>query len=944
MANNIEFFWELFESVSGGTGEGVTTVLDSLAKSSRAKVEEYFTNVIDQVSFGTEDYNRMRKFFVDLFATHRTLATNSIASTDPHVLTNSDLDEMFRSFGYPHSAQLRGFDENPLEQKVQFFLDLVNLYKVKGTPQSLVDVLQYYGVTVIDIYEFILKLESPGKLFFSGNAVAGTSVTPNVLNIPYANLTSTDPHWMYTAQQILQLNETEQINLPSQTPYLGVQPVVDLDGAEFSIIARHVQDQYDSWYTTGVIPPPNAEITFIGEIRSLLELYTSTVYMFNKLFETGKEADNFMCYDGTSTDDLVILEEFNTITSPPFRRCDLNDLLPPVPTDATAGLILDNSYCVDSKLSEFYDQFTRPTSSNYLVDENSAGDVLTLLDPTLKAELDSAGEPLRVLYSLLKDLANWVRTNLGFGFINFGFILFGISEFFKDLRPVIEFFKPYRARLLLIEALQIRNRLFNTIIIEDSASADTELEFHDFMTGDSKPCCTTDVEIDSSSPTVCIPNETIDCDREVVGSPTSTNWEGRWSSSTIYAVNDEVTSGVEGDHYICTQAHSSITANKPGRGADWSLFWNLYSEMVCVDTTGGGGTVYSRETYDCGSNHDLGAATDMPEELFIEIEQSQTEYFNCPADGSAYVVSELLDYVYVGRDTTHISLGASSVIASFRNSRANTNYNIGATMRNQSGANSFYEFIITEKTIYGFTAEFSGPMDSDNYYIDWYATDSTNSGITSIPSGVDTVTVPLTYPCPSANYSVSVVISNYVDSTASIYSYNIYDRATNSFKIKLSGLTDSANYSIEWFVCEGLITGSDYIPAGATEITIPLTAPSNTFEYPLITSIGNADPTASQFLSMITEKTQTEFTISFSGAIDSTGYYVTWAITDLEFSGISSMEYYQSGNFRDFDYEGVFDCTHGFDLVKITVEDRIIFMTQEDGDFLLQENGDNILV
>ena len=155
MANKIDFFWKLFDAVAGGPGEGITDVLNSLAKSDRAKLDTYFTEVIDQASFATEDYNRLRKFLVDLFATHRTLTSQTFSASDPHSLSNSDLDELFRSFGYLYSSQLRGFDENPLEQKIQFFLDLVNLYKIKGTPQSLVDVLQYYGVTDIDVYEFV---------------------------------------------------------------------------------------------------------------------------------------------------------------------------------------------------------------------------------------------------------------------------------------------------------------------------------------------------------------------------------------------------------------------------------------------------------------------------------------------------------------------------------------------------------------------------------------------------------------------------------------------------------------------------------------------------------------------------------------------------------------------------------------------------------------------
>jgi len=659
MSDFIDKFWQLFVSVSGGTGTGVTDVQDSLAKANRTKVEDYFTNVIDQVSHSTIDYNRLRKFFVDLFATHRTLSNLSLDATDPHSLSNSDLDELFRSFGYPHSSSLRGFDENPLEQKVQFFLDLVNLYKVKGTPQSLVDVLQYYGVTEVDIYEFLLKLNAPGQLIFDGKVVAGTSLDPNVLQIPFSNLTALDPHWIYTAQQILDLNDQLKINLPSQTPYLGVQPIVELDGVEFSLLARIVQDQYASWQSSGTLPPPNAEITFVGEVKSFIELYLSAIYMFNKLYPTGVEQDTFMCYDGTSDDYVQILEDFTDLTSPPFRRCDFNDNMNlSFVVDSTSGLYIPSSYCADSKLAEFYDEFTRPTSTNFLVDENSAGNVLTLMDPQLKSDLDAAGEPVEVLYSLLEDMAKWVRSNLGLGFVNFGFILFGVNEFFKELKPVIEFFKPYRARLLLIEALQIRNRLFNTIKVTDEMSFDFRFDFHDFLTGDSIPCCVENQDIDATSGT-CIGVEHTTCKREIAGIVQEVQWQGYWGDATQYAIDDLVASGIEGNYYICTQAHTASYETKPGFGGDWSSFWNLYSYLDCTDSTASGASVatHSRDFYDCGSWHDIGAVTDIPQELFIEITQAQHDPLRCPVDGTSItgiVTSDLLSDATAFIDSTAI--------------------------------------------------------------------------------------------------------------------------------------------------------------------------------------------------------------------------------------------------------------------------------------------------
>lgn len=937
MADSIDFFWQIFEAVSGGTGVGITDALNALAKSDRAKIENYFTEVIDQVSFTTEDYIRFRKFLVDLFATHRTLASQSIAASDPHSLSNSDLDELFRSFGYPYSSQLRGFDANPLEQKIQFFLDLVNLYKVKGTPQSLIDVLQYYGVTEIDIYEFILKLDSIDTLVFDGKPVAGTSIAPNRLKIPYENLTSTDPHWLYTAQQIIQLNQTNKINLPSQSPYLGIQPIVDLDGIEFSIISRHIQDQYNYWLVNDIVPPPNDEITFIGEIKSLLELYLSIIYMFNKEFETGKEQDpcNFLCYDGTSTTPIEIINEFNSLSAPPIRRCDLNSNVPPFPTLIDPNIIISKSYCSNAKLPQYIDAFTRPSSTNFLIDRNSAGDILNIINPVLKGQLDAVGEPIKVLYSLLKDLSNWVRNNIGYGFINFGFILFGINEFFKDLKPVIEFFKPYRARLLLLESLQIKNRLFNTVVVEDSNALNIDIEIynHDYITGNGTPCS--------------IDEEITKCQREIVVDSTSViNLTGLWKPDTDYYINDVVVSGlIPGSQFICTQNHkSNSNTTKPGYGSDWSLVWNLYSEMVCSDTTGINTSVYSRETFDCGSYFDIGAVTDIPKDIFIEIEQTTNDHFRCPSDGSAFIVSEITSSIYSQTNTTNIRYGVISENIIFENHSLNTNYSIAASLRNLTGLGSAYNFIITEKSTSGFVVNFSGVIDSQNYWLDWYLYDTTNAGITSLVMNDQEKIIILNQPCDSTNYVISAILKNVVDSNPSIYSWVIVNQTTTSFTIKFSGIIDSNNYELEWSICEGLYKDNHILPAGISQITIPLPE-SIVSAYPLLISLLADTSNASIYTPLIIDKTETHIKIQFSGIIDSeANYSLSWIIPSTSTALYDWFRYYQTSGFRDFDSDATFDCTHGFDFVDITVEDVSNYLLQETGFKLFQENGSGILL
>lgn len=631
MASKIDLFWEIFKSVSNQANT-LHDALDVIAKADRTKVDSYFTNVIDQQSFTTTDYLRLRRFLVDLFSSHRTLTTSSARITDINTLSNSELDELFRSFGYPYSNLLRGIDENPLELKKRFFLDLVSLYKIKGTPQALVEVLQYNGVPFLDIYEFFIKFDKNGNLVFEGKAVAGSTVNPSTLTIPFADITSFDPHWLYTADQIITLNSINKINLPSKTPYIGIQPTVDVDGPEIRILVRKVQDQYED-YNNGIELPVDAEVTGTGDFHTMLALYLSCIYAFNKIYETGAPASplhvktddpqadsvicydstanptvcydspdgNFVCYDGTTEAAADIIEEFNDLTKVvPSSRLNYRE-----------------------RLCELYDEFSREKHRNFLQNRDDAGNILAVLDPVLKDLIDSSINVEEMFLSLSLDLAIWVRNNIGYGFINFAFVLPSLQYYFdRFLKGPVDFFKPYRVRPLVLEVLQARNRLLNSIIIEDCVPpVDIEFLFHDFLTANSIPCCRT-LDIDSTSEiTYCSDLGEIHkrCQREFVEGMIDFSWKAFWQRNIWYAENDVIvgTAG-DGKHYICTAAHLSLDDNKPLIGPTWENYWKEFSEIVCFDTTGL--DFYSRETYDCGSFHDVGAVDDIGRNIFIDYE------------------------------------------------------------------------------------------------------------------------------------------------------------------------------------------------------------------------------------------------------------------------------------------------------------------------------------
>jgi hypothetical protein len=82
------------------------------------------------------------------------------------------------------------------------------------------------------------------------------------------------------------------------------------------------------------------------------------------------------------------------------------------------------------------------------------------------------------------------------------------------------------------------------------------------------------------------------------------------------------------------------------------------------------------------------------------------------------------DHVALQHETgrTALALNDSSKAVTFTNAFPDTNYSVNAVMNNTTDANpSIYPLIITNRTTTGFTALFSGDIDSNNYYLEWIA-------------------------------------------------------------------------------------------------------------------------------------------------------------------------------------------------------------------------------
>jgi len=850
MARTIDDFWKLLEEIQGGTTD-LNDAIKSIAKNEKTVSERLFTNVIDQITYNSRDYERIRSFLRDWYAAHRSLTTYQANISDVYQMPNDQLDDLFESFGYPYSTGIRDpISNNPSLNKINFFYDLINLYKIKGTPKALVDVLQYYGIVDVDVYEMSLQFEDrPGKvlsdLIFKGKVVAGTTGDTSPIYLPFNLLTQGDPHWHQSEAQIKNLFNSNTINFPSQSPYFSIKPLFDEEATDAAtgILQRCVQDQYDDWEVAGFPPedttpvlPQDAIISITGDQCSLLTIYLSSIYIFNKQYTVGAPSSRFVCYDGTNTEAVDIIEEFRTITEKPDTRIEQK-----------------------TQLEEYLELFTRDISENFLQSHSDAGTILAILNPTVKANLDGLATDLNtILGTLLKDLGEWVRANISYGFINISYILFGMDSLFSQLNEVIEFFKPYRARLIPLEMLQLRNRLFNSIIVEDSFETTTDLSIHDFLIGDSIPCC---------------------------------------------------------------------------------------ADSTCLEL------LSPREYYDCGAEHDAGAVVDL-DHVDITFVDEYHDRMMCPtSDTTGFVVSELISSTYDLPQTQQIPNDASSLIILYDNVQANTNYALIVNIYNETDLFPLpLSYIITDKLVSGFEVDFSSAVNSSNYYLSWDIIDQTSttkiSGVESIASSSDEVSVVFSQARTNVEYSIVLTLENLIDSSASIFTYTVTEKTINGFTLKFSGPMPTGNYTLGWtafdYAREGTtIDGWNPIPIGTSTVTIPLLSPSEIFDnYTVAFSIVNTDDTSvSKYSFIVTEKTISSFTILFSGVIDSPNYYISWALPVSSNVLFDSLLYRQTGQMRGFDSDISFDCTYGMDMVEISVEESINYMLTEDSSFLTQESA-----
>ena len=457
----------------GDSVPNLDTNLIILAEDSKAKATTLFNDNIDLTCYTSEDYKRLRSFLIPWYSSLRSFPSTMAHASDARSLPKDHLNELINSFGF-----VDGLDELTNLNKIDFFYDLVNLYKIKGTPESIFRVLGYFGIPNVELVEYWLQYDNHGDLVFKPNTILTTSLNSlfndNENLIDFSVITNNDPHWMLTESQINQLFINNKLNFPSKSPYFGIRPIIELLGNTITpilaILTRLVLDQYDS-YIHGTIPAKNIKLSTLNIYSSILDLHLATIYSFNLLYsKTNDSADlSTIMYSGSLTNMSDIITYYDTLT----KRSN----------NQTRDEIYTNKVLLDLN-------FTKLRSDNFLNSFDTAKNVLTTSNLDLKTIIETyylEGNGEECLKILLKNLNGWIQNNISDTFFNISSLILGLSSL-SYVSEVVNFFKPHRARLIFIENIYtIINPALDCIIADDRCDSTITETIVDFDVADSKP-------------------------------------------------------------------------------------------------------------------------------------------------------------------------------------------------------------------------------------------------------------------------------------------------------------------------------------------------------------------------------------------------------------------------------------------------------------------------
>jgi hypothetical protein len=455
--------WEMVRTNDRPEIKDLDSKLKNLARKDKQKALDFFQYIIDQPAFMTNDHKMLRKLIIDWYAASRTIVSRSALPIDVFKMTNNQLDEMILSFGFPYPNRII-----TNQNKALFLLDLMNLYKKKGTPESLTRALQYFGLQNIRLSEWWIHKKETG-LFVARSKVIlpRTHANDSYTEIAYVDFIANDPYWRLTLSDLEAEYETSKISLPSLTPHFSIDASINISSVYpvTAIIVKKIQEAYGRWLVTGEIEQ-DIIISRYGLRCSFLELVLSIGYLFRSnidgsgstIYEYQGAIDrNSDGIDDTSYDSIYDL--YDRISAKPDDRATLN-----------------------ANLANWMNNFTGNKSDLFVQSYAEVGTIIEDINPELKSNLDNdilSGNDTTALEVLLYSLDGYLESIIELTNFSLAHMIYGSSTY-ERLKPIINFFKPYRSRVReLLTTFTIDEPLLHSVRIDDPESSISSTEHPD---------------------------------------------------------------------------------------------------------------------------------------------------------------------------------------------------------------------------------------------------------------------------------------------------------------------------------------------------------------------------------------------------------------------------------------------------------------------------------
>ncbi|MFW6001779.1 MAG: DUF2793 domain-containing protein [archaeon] len=225
-------------------------IISNMGVSEKEKVKSFFTQVADQPVFFSDDHLRLRNMIIDWHSTQRTLITKNKNLTNIYSLTSEELNELILGFGFPYPNQITGRNN-----KASFLQNLFDFYKSKGTPDTLIKVLGFFGLVNVSLSEWWIHKDKSNKIIAKTHPVAPIESRFDqdyYVTLPYSDFVKGDPYWKLKEESFYGDNgylNTNKITLPSITPIISFHATADMTDINrgLSILHRKAKETFDFW-------------------------------------------------------------------------------------------------------------------------------------------------------------------------------------------------------------------------------------------------------------------------------------------------------------------------------------------------------------------------------------------------------------------------------------------------------------------------------------------------------------------------------------------------------------------------------------------------------------------------------------------------------------------------------------------------------------------------